>query len=137
MIWISDFFLKIFFNSKGDNNQLLFSKDDLGHYINEQMEGVEDHNEIDSEVQIFQNALDFSKLKSRDIMIPRIELAALEIHDYISNLKSLFISEEIIRDSGLSFINFLKFSSFSEKLNKLKFNSDLISTNISYNTGNL
>ena len=92
IIWISDFFLKIFFNSKGDNNQLLFSKDDLGHYINEQMEGVEDDQEIDSEVQIFQNALDFSKLKSRDIMIPRIELAALEIHDYISNLKSLFIS---------------------------------------------
>ncbi len=56
------------------------------------MEGVEDDQEIDSEVQIFQNALDFSKLKSRDIMIPRIELAALEIHDYISNLKSLFIS---------------------------------------------
>ena len=92
VIWISDFFLKIFFNSKGDNNQLLFSKDDLGHYINEQMEGVKDHQEIDSEVQIFQNALDFSKLKSRDIMIPRIELAALEIHDYISSLKSLFIS---------------------------------------------
>ena len=92
VIWISDFFLKIFFNSKGDNNQLLFSKDDLGHYINEQMEGIQEDQEIDSEVQIFQNALDFSKLKSRDIMIPRIELVAVEIHNYITNLKSLFIS---------------------------------------------
>ena len=92
VIWISDFFLKIFFNSKGDNNQLLFSKDDLGHYINEQMEGIEEDQEIDSEVQIFQNALDFSELKSRDIMIPRIELVAIEIHDYITNLKSIFIS---------------------------------------------
>ena len=92
IIWISDFFLKIFFNSKGDNNQLLFSKDDLGHYINEQMEGIQEDQEIDSEVQIFQNALDFSKLKSRDIMIPRIELVAVEIHNYITNLKSLFIS---------------------------------------------
>jgi len=92
VIWISDFFLKIFFDSKGDNNQMLFSKDDLGHYINEQMEGVEEDQEIDSEVHIFQNALDFSNLKSRDIMIPRIELIAVEIHDYITNLKSLFIS---------------------------------------------
>ena len=92
VLWISDFFLKIFFNSKSDNNKLLFSKDDLGHYINEQIEGIEENQEIDSEVQIFQNALDFSELRSRDIMIPRIELAALEIHDYISNLKSLFIS---------------------------------------------
>ena len=92
VLCISDFFLKIFFNSKSDNNKLLFSKDDLGHYINEQIEGIEENQEIDSEVQIFQNALDFSELRSRDIMIPRIELAALEIHDYISNLKSLFIS---------------------------------------------
>jgi CBS domain containing-hemolysin-like protein len=56
------------------------------------MDAVEEDQEIDSEVQIFQNALDFSELKSRDAMIPRIELVAVEIHDYISNLKSLFIS---------------------------------------------
>ncbi|MEO2056054.1 MAG: hemolysin family protein [Flavobacteriaceae bacterium] len=92
VIWISDIFLKIFFNSKGDNKQMLFSKDELGHYINEQMDAVEEDQEIDSEVKIFQNALDFSELKSRDAMIPRIELVAVEIHDYISNLKSLFIS---------------------------------------------
>lgn len=92
VIWVSDIFLKIFFNSKGDNKQMLFSKDELGHYINEQMDAVEEDQEIDSEVQIFQNALDFSELKSRDAMIPRIELVAVEIHDYISNLKSLFIS---------------------------------------------
>ena len=92
VIWISDIFLKIFFKSKGDNKQMLFSKDELGHYINEQMDAVEKDQEIDSEVQIFQNALDFSKLKSRDVMVPRIELVAVEIHDYISNLKSLFIS---------------------------------------------
>jgi len=92
VIWISDAFLRILFNSNGDSKQLLFSKDELGHYINEQIEAVEEDQKIDSEVQIFQNALDFSDLKSRDIMIPRIELAAIEIHDYISNLKSLFIS---------------------------------------------
>ena len=92
VIWISDIFLKIFFKSKGDNKQMLFSKDELGHYINEQMDAVEKDQKIDSEVQIFQNALDFSKLKSRDVMIPRIELVAVEIHDYISKLKSLFIS---------------------------------------------
>jgi len=92
VIWVSDNFLKTFFNSKVDNKQMLFSKDELGHYIDEQMDAVEEDQEIDSEVQIFQNALDFSELKSRDAMIPRIELVAVEIHDYISNLKSLFIS---------------------------------------------
>ena len=97
VIWISDIFLKIFFKSKGDNKQMLFSKDELGHYINEQMDAVEKDQKIDSEVQIFQNALDFSELKSRDVMIRRIELVAVEIHDYISNLKSLFISSGFSR----------------------------------------
>ena len=97
VIWISDVFLRIFFKSKGDNKQMLFSKDELGHYINEQMDAVEKDQEIDSEVQIFQNALDFSELKSRDVMIPRIEVVAVEIHDYITNLKSLFISSGFSR----------------------------------------
>ena len=74
-----------------------FSIDELGHYINEQMDAVEKDQEIDSEVQNFQNALDFSELKSRDVMIPRIELVAVEIHDYISSLKSLFISSGYAR----------------------------------------
>ena len=47
---------------------------------------------MDKEVQIFQNALEFSDSKARDIMIPRIELQALEIHDYISKLNKLFVS---------------------------------------------
>ncbi|QKJ61604.1 hemolysin family protein [Flavobacterium sp. M31R6] len=91
LIWISDFVLKRFFKTDGDQVQLYFSKVELGNYINEQMSTVEDHEEVDSEIQIFRNALDFSGVKARDVMTPRTEIAALEVGESLENLKELFI----------------------------------------------
>ena len=91
---ISDFFLRIFFNVREDQVQLAFTKAELGHYIDEQLETAED--EIDSEIQIFQNALDFHNVKAREAMIPRTEIIAVEVHDSPKNLKQLFI------ETGLS-----------------------------------
>ena len=79
VIWISDFVLKRFFKTQGDEVQLAFTKVELGNYISEQMDKVESDQEIDSEIQIFQNALDFSEVKSREVMIPRTEIVAVEI----------------------------------------------------------
>lgn len=91
-IWISDFFLKKFFKTQGDQVQLYFSKVELGNYITEQMSTVEDNEEVDSEIQIFQNALEFSSVKARDVMTPRTEIAAIDIFDSVADLKELFIS---------------------------------------------
>jgi len=91
-IWISDFFLKKFFKTQGDQVQLYFSKVELGNYITEQMSTVEDNEEVDSEIQIFQNALEFSSVKARDVMTPRTEIAAIDIFDSVVDLKELFIS---------------------------------------------
>ena len=92
VIWISDFILKKFFNTAGDYVPSFFSKVELGNYINEQMSSVQDHEEVDSEIQIFQNALEFSGVKARDIMTPRTELVAVDVFDSISELKELFIN---------------------------------------------
>ena len=90
-IWISDFVLKIVFKSEGDQLPLYFSKAELGNYITEQMSTVEDFQEMDSEIQIFQNALDFSRVKARDIMSPRTEIVAIDLFDSVVELKELFI----------------------------------------------
>lgn len=92
MIWISDLVLRKLFNTKGDQEQLFFSKIELGNYITEQMNAVENLETVDSEIQIFQNALEFSGVKARDIMNPRTEIAAVELHDSVQELKALFIS---------------------------------------------
>jgi putative hemolysin len=90
-IWISDIILKKFFKTQGDEVQLLFSKVELGNYISEQMDGVHADDFVDSEIQIFQNALDFTSVKARDVMNPRTDIAAVEIHDSVTNLKEKFI----------------------------------------------
>lgn len=91
IIWVSDFVLKRFFRTEGDQIQLYFSKVELGNYITEQMSTVEDHEEVDSEIQIFQNALEFSGVKARDIMTPRTEIVAVDLFDSVTELKELFV----------------------------------------------
>ncbi len=91
VLWITNLLLKFIFKTEEDRIQLSFSKDELGNYVDEQIDASSD-DDMDKEVQIFQNALEFSDSKARDIMIPRIELQALEIHDYISKLNKLFVS---------------------------------------------
>ena len=91
IIWISDYILKKFFKTEGDFVPSYFSKVELGNYINEQMSSVEDHEEVDSEIQIFQNALEFSGVKARDIMTPRTEIVGIDLFDSVSDLKELFI----------------------------------------------
>jgi putative hemolysin len=90
-IWISDFILRNFLRTEGDQVQLYFSKIELGNYITEQMSSVEDNEEVDSEIQIFQNALEFSGVKARDIMTPRTEIVDIDLFESITDLKELFI----------------------------------------------
>ncbi|RTY86343.1 hemolysin family protein [Flavobacterium sp. RSP15] len=90
-IWVSDFVLIKFFKTEGDNVQLYFSKIELGNYITEQMSSVEDDDAMDSEILMFQNALEFSGVKARDVMNPRTEIIAIDLSDTIIDLRELFI----------------------------------------------
>tara|TARA_B110000091_G_scaffold162484_1_gene173312 strand:+ start:400 stop:1665 length:1266 start_codon:yes stop_codon:yes gene_type:complete len=88
---ISDFFLRVFFKTNADEEQTEFSKEELGNYINEQLETGNLDDEMDSEIQIFQNALEFQKVKAREVMVPRTEIESVEIHETVANLKNVFI----------------------------------------------
>ncbi|OSY87294.1 hemolysin [Tenacibaculum holothuriorum] len=88
---ISDFFLYVFFKTKEDEAQTEFSKEELGNYISEQLDGGNNEEEVDSEIQIFQNALEFHKVKAREIMVPRTEIMAVDIHETVPNLRNAFI----------------------------------------------
>ncbi len=90
VIRISDLILKAFFKTAGDDVQLVFSKMELGDYITEQMETVMEEDDLDSEIQIFQNALEFSAVKAREVMVPRTEIIAVEINESPKTLAKLF-----------------------------------------------
>ncbi len=105
IIFISDFILRVVFNTKEDNVQLAFSKAELGHFINEQLETVNKDEVVDSEIQIFQNALEFHNVKAREAMIHRTDIIAIDVNDSIKNLKVLFVetglSKIIVYDNSL------------------------------------
>ncbi|MNK10996.1 Hemolysin C [compost metagenome] len=105
VIAISDFILVKVLRTKGDSQRAFFSRGELGNYITEQLNGADEQEEVDSEIQIFQNALEFSDLKARDIMTPRTEISAVELNDPVIELRQLFIdtgySKAIVYQGGM------------------------------------
>lgn len=73
-----------------------FTKVDLDYFIQSGIENIESKEDIENEVQIFQNALDFSDVKLRDCIVPRTEIQALDIKASREDLMNLFI------ETGLS-----------------------------------
>lgn len=88
---ISDFFLHVFFRTASDIEQTEFSKAELENYISEQLEKTDENEEVDSEIQIFQNALEFNDVKAREAMIPRTEILAVDINESVAGVKKIFI----------------------------------------------
>ena len=72
-----------------------FTKVDLDHFIQSSIQDTENEEEINTEVKIFQNVLDFSSIKIRDCMVPRTEIIAIEDDATIAELKTLFIEKGI------------------------------------------
>ena len=69
-----------------------FTKVDLDFLVQSSIDNAKDEDEIEEEVKIFHNALDFADTKVRDCMVPRTEIDAIDIDDCsIDELKSKFI----------------------------------------------
>ncbi len=92
IIQLTDLILKSFLNTETDQVQLSFSKIELGNYIEEQLESSKDKENLDAEIQIFQNALEFSEVKTREAMVPRAEVIAVEETTSLEEITALFIS---------------------------------------------
>jgi CBS domain containing-hemolysin-like protein len=90
VIRISDALLRLFKAGRIDQSDM-FSKVELGDYISQQLLSAKDDQELDSEIHMFQNALEFAEVKAREIMVPRNEITAIELHDNIDELRQLFI----------------------------------------------
>ena len=68
-----------------------FTKIDLDYLIQSNIDNIENEEEIEDEVKIFQNALDFSSVKVRDCIVPRTEIDAVDRDTELQVLKSRFI----------------------------------------------
>ena len=69
-----------------------FSKVDLDYLVQSSIDNAENEDEIEDEVKIFHNALDFSDTKVRDCMVPRTEIEAVDIEDcMMEQLQNRFV----------------------------------------------
>lgn len=68
-----------------------FTKVDLDYLVQSSLENAREDADIEEEVRIFQNALDFSETKVRDCMVPRTEMDAVEDTASLAELKQRFI----------------------------------------------
>ena len=91
-----------------DNDDGEFSKVDLDYLVQSSIDNASDNSQIDDEVRIFQNALDFSDTKVRDCMVPRTEIYAVEKSSSLSDLKNIFIesgkSKILVYDNDIDHI---------------------------------
>jgi CBS domain containing-hemolysin-like protein len=94
VMFISNFFLKLL-KTSGDTTEKVFSKVDLEHYVQDLSGRIKEEEDFGNEMQILQNALDFSSLKARDCMVPRIEIIAMDVEEDISALQAAFVKHEL------------------------------------------
>ena len=77
---------------QNEKDDIEFSKVDLDYLVQSSIDNAQNEDDIEEEVKIFHNALDFSDTKVRDCMVPRTEIEAVEIDECsVEELKNQFI----------------------------------------------
>jgi CBS domain containing-hemolysin-like protein len=95
-IGFSEFILKKIIRLKIEKENAAFTMIDLDNYVREGTStAIEKKEEMDHEIQIFQNALDFSSVKARECMFPRIEIIAMEVNESVDVLKQKFVQTRL------------------------------------------
>ncbi|QNR24325.1 hemolysin family protein [Croceimicrobium hydrocarbonivorans] len=95
MMGISNFVMKYILGTEEEEGQKAFNKVDLENYISERTEASDEQEDVDHEIQIFRNALDFSERKAREFMVPRTEIVAMDVEEPIGKLSEVFIDSNL------------------------------------------
>jgi CBS domain containing-hemolysin-like protein len=91
---IAEFILKYLFNVRIKENQTVFTRVDLEHFVKQSLHGHEtESNEVNTE--LFENALYLVNVKVRKCMIPRNEIVGVEAHTPISEVRKKFIETKL------------------------------------------
>lgn len=93
---LSYIFLRLFgMDLNKDVSDKAFGRVDLDYFVTSSIENAENEDELDTEVKIFHNAMDFSSVKIRDCIVPRTEIVAVDVADPMSKLMNEFIESGI------------------------------------------
>lgn len=114
MLFLSNAPFKILYNEDITLDQKLhFNKDDLNKFVSDSQKHTAKNEDVDAEVKLFKNALEFSEIKIRECMIPRTEIVAVEINQIETEIREKCISSGhskvlVYRDSIENIIGYIK-----------------------------
>ncbi|HAP70949.1 MAG TPA: hemolysin [Cryomorphaceae bacterium] len=92
MLGISQFFLQYVFRLELAEENNAFGRVELDHFIRERVSNnVEGESDVDPELEIFKNALEFPETKAREFMIPRTEIEGVEVQTTPEKVREIFI----------------------------------------------
>lgn len=92
MLGISQFFLQYVFRLELAEENNAFGRVELDHFVRERVSNnVEGESEVDPELEIFKNALEFPETKAREFMIPRTEIEGVEVQTTPEKVREIFI----------------------------------------------
>jgi CBS domain containing-hemolysin-like protein len=89
-IGLAEFILRKIFRIQLTTGNYNFTMIDLEEYVKEYSPSLEQPEEIEQEIQMIQNAIEFKHVKLRECMVPRTEIEAVEIDEDIDTLRDLF-----------------------------------------------
>lgn len=89
MSWISELLMRLFHLPAGQTDRYLVGRVDLDRLIHESIETSEE--EVENDLKFFQNALDLSKVKLRNCIVPRTEIEAVDYNCSLDELKQTFV----------------------------------------------
>lgn len=92
ILLLSNLILKLF-GIQNQNSDKVFSKVDLEHYVDDLSSRIKAEQEFSNEMLILRNALDFSNVKARDCMVPRIEIIAVQVDEELEVVQKQFINK--------------------------------------------
>lgn len=93
---VSYLFLRLFgMKVNKEASAKAFGKVDLDYFVQSSIDNAESEETLDTEVKIFQNALDFSAVKIRDCIVPRTEVVAVALDTSLEELKGRFVESGI------------------------------------------
>lgn len=135
--WISAVFIKIIAKDSIDEHTQVFSKVDLDNYISS-IENAQNSETQEIDTEAFRNALDFSDVLSKDLMVPRTEIVAIEINTSLEILKEKFIETSLSRilvfkeniDNIIGFIHHSDLFQQPEKLHEVLHPVIIVSENL-------
>lgn len=91
-IGVSEFIIRLFTKIRFTRETPVFNVIDLDQFIKDFSPENQKQDEVQQEIQMFQNAIDFRSVKLRECMVPRTEIVALELHDSVVNLRNALIN---------------------------------------------